>query len=300
MATTTNISSEFKGVQAGTLLLESLGYSSTLGQEVITIIPGVIGSGNLPKLSLSGSFSSDAGCGFDAGGTVNYTEKNIVLKPLKMDFELCKKDFQGTTFASAKANGVSSDAPIPAEIQENIIEGMLLHTGKNIETDIWQGTNTATSLNGFLPQFVADAEVIDVTITAVTKSNVVEQIDLVWDSVPAEIADEDDLFIAVSRNVAKAYKQAQASMGNNTTVGDKEMDYIGNKMVQLSGLPANTILVFRKSNLGYLTGLKDEETRVRISDIDAIDLSGNVLGQVAFKAEVGYRFGSEIVYGRTA
>ena len=86
-------------------------------------------------------------------------------------------------------------------------------------------------------------------------------------------------------------------MGLNTTVGTKEMDYLGTRLESIGGLPANNIVAYRVKNLGFLTGIESDMNEVRISD-DETRLDGNVRTKITFTAGVGYSFGSEIVYYR--
>lgn len=298
MATTVNVTSAYSGALAGEIFVQAFKKADTINKGAITVIPNVIGSGHLPKLSYSASLTAYS-CGFDATGTVGYTEKEIATKKFKIEHELCKEDF-AATFAAQSAGLFSAKAELPQSIQDALLLGMIENAGAVVDTNIWQGDNTANQMNGLLPQFVADADVIDVTIVAVTKANVVAQMELAYDAIPPQVEGDEDLVIAVSKNVAKAYKQAQASMGNNTTVGDKELDYLGTRIESLGGLPANTIAIYRVKNVGFLTGLEADYNSVQIKDMDDSDLSGNVRTKMVFSAGVGYSFGSEIVYARPA
>jgi hypothetical protein len=298
MATSLNVSSAYSGALAGEIFVEAFKNSDTISKNAITLIPNVIGTGHLPRLSYSSGLQAYS-CGWNPTGDVDYTDKEVATKKFMVGHELCKNDFH-PTFQSQAASLFSANSEIPSSIQEAILQGIVDNLSAVIDTQIWQGNGTANQFNGILPQLVADAEVIDVTIAAVTAANVVAQIQAVYNAIPAEIEDDENLVIAVSKNVAKAYKQAQASMGLNTTVGQKEMDYLGTRMESLGGLPANSILAYRVKNLGYLTGLENDMNEVRVIDTDATLGDGQIRTKVVFNAGVGYSFGSEIVYARPA
>jgi hypothetical protein len=298
MATSLSVSSGYSGALAGEILVEAFKKSDTISKNAITVLPNVIGTGYLPKLSYSSGLTAYS-CGFTTTGDVDYTDKEVATKKFMINHELCKDEFH-STFQAQAAGLFSAKAEIPSSIQEAILQAIVNNLGAVVDAQIWQGNGTANQFDGILPQLVADADVIDVTITAVTSANVVAQIELAYNAIPAEIEDDEDLVIAVSKNVAKAYKQAQASMGLNTTVGQKEMDYLGTRMESLGGLPANSILVYRVKNLGFLTGLESDLNSVQIKDMDDSDLSGNIRTKVVFNAGVGYSFGAEIVYARPA
>lgn len=298
MPTTINVTSGYNGALAGEIFVQAFKKADTISKGAITVLPNVIGSGYLPKLSYSASLTAYA-CGFDATGTVGYTDKEVATKKYKIEHELCKEEFH-QTFQAQAAGLFSAKAEVPQSIQDAILLAMVDNMGAIVDTQIWQGNNSANQFNGLLPQFVADADVLDVTIVAVTKANVVAQMELAYNAIPAEVEDDEDLVIAVSKNVAKAYKQAQAEMGLNTTVGDKELDYLGTRIVALGGLPANSIVIYRVKNLGFLTGLEADLNSVDIKDMDDVDLSGNIRTKMVFSAGVGYSFGAEIVYARPA
>jgi hypothetical protein len=298
MATSLNVSSAYNGALAGEIFVEAFKKSDTISKNAITLIPNVIGTGHLPRLSYSSGLQAYS-CGWNPTGDVDYTDKEVATKKFMINHELCKDEFH-STFQAQAAGLFSAKAEIPSSIQEAILQAIVDNLRAIVDTQIWQGNGTGNQFTGILPQLVADADVIDVTITAVTSANVVAQIELAYNAIPAEIEDDEDLVIVVSKNVAKAYKQAQASMGLNTTVGQKEMDYLGTRMESLGGLPANSILVYRVKNLGFLTGLESDLNSVQIKDMDDSDLSGNIRTKVVFNAGVGYSFGAEIVYARPA
>ena len=56
------------------------------------------------------------------------------------------------------------------------------------------------------------------------------------------------------------------------------------------------MVVYRKANIGFLTGAENEINEVRVIDLDAVDGSDLVRTKVVFNAGVGYSRGEEIVY----
>lgn len=295
MATNLSVNSGYNGALAGEIFVQAFKKSDTIAKGAITVLPNNIGTGYLPKLSYSADLV-DYSCGFDGAGTVNYTDKSVTLKKYKIEHDLCKDEFH-QTFQAQAAGLFAANNEIPATIQEAILLAMVNNMGAKVDYAIWNGVSG--SLTGLLAQFVADATVIDVSGSAVTPSNVIAQLGLAYDAIPAEIEDESDLVMVVSRNVGKAYKQAQAALTSvGTPVGDKELDYLGTPVITVGGLPANTILAYRVKNVGFLTGLEADLNNVHIKDMDESDLSGNIRTKIVFEMGVGYSFGSEIVYQR--
>jgi hypothetical protein len=296
MATSTNVSTGFTGVLAGELILQAFKQADTIAKQAITVLPNIVASGYLPRLSYSAGLST-AQCGFLPTGNIDYVEKEIPTKKFQIHHEICKADFESTFLAQA-AGLVSAHSEIPSTLQEAILKLMLDNLAEIIDAEIWQGTNTSTSFNGLLGQFDSDAAVIAISGSAVNKTNVLVELEKVFEAIPAQIEDEDDLIWIVSRDVAKSYRQNQAAQGLNTTADDYSLDYLGHQLLSIKGLPSSTMVVYRRKNLGYLTGLESNSNEVKVVDMDDTDMSGNIRTKIVFNAGVGYSFGNEIVFSK--
>jgi hypothetical protein len=68
------------------------------------------------------------------------------------------------------------------------------------------------------------------------------------------------------------------------------------KVFHAPGMTANQMVLARRSNLYFGTGLLADHTRVAILDMEPVDLSQNFRVAARFTAGVQYGFGSEIVY----
>jgi len=294
MASTINVTSSYNGQKAGEILKQAFLGAQTFDKDLITMLPNNIGSGFLPSLSHSADFQAYA-CGWNPAGTIELSDKEVVLKKLMVQHEICKDKFYSTF--EAVAQGLwGADNDIPSDIQTAILDVIVANISAKVDFNIWNGTNDATSFNGLLPQFVADADVIDVTGTTVTKANAVAEFEKVMDAIPAEIVNMEDVLFVVSRNVFDAYKRAVAAQGLNTTMGDySALDYLGQRVEKLDTLPANTMVAYEKKNVAFLTGLMNDLNEVRLSD-DQERLDGNIRTKVTFTGGVGYTDGARIVY----
>lgn len=295
MATSVTVNSLFTGVQAGEIFVQAFKKADTIGKGMITVLPNVIGSAFLPKLSYTAGLAL-ATCGWNPTGTVTLADKTVSTKQYQIQHELCKKDF-AQTFQALNAGFFSANTEdVPADIKEAILLAMINNAGSKIDYEIWQGNNVSASFNGFLAQFAADSDVIDVSGSVVTVANVTGSFEAVYNAIPAEV--EGEVVFAVSKNVASAYKAAQAKMGLNTTVGNKELDYLGARVESIGGLPSNTIVAYRVANLAFATGIESDMNDVRVVDHDEVSLDGMVRTSMKFNAGVGYSFGAEIVWSR--
>lgn len=291
MATTSSLTTSFKGTFAGPILEQAFKAADTIDKGLITFLPNIIGNAILPKLTISQSLSADS-CGWLPTGTVALVEKEIVTKRFSLQLELCKLDFRNTY--TAQADGAQDD--VPSSIKEAVLLDMVNNLGAIVDYQIWNGTGVTASFNGLLPQFIADSEVLDITGVTVSSANVVAELSKVYNMIPKEI--KKTAIIVVSDDVEAAYKLAQATMGTNTSVGDKQMDFAGIKLYSIGGLPANNMVAYRVKNVNFATGLQSELNGIDVVDSDAYNLDNLVKAKASFNAGVGYSFGAEIVYYR--
>lgn len=297
MSTSLTVTSNYTGALAGEIFVQAFKKADTIAKNAITVLPNVIGSAFLPKLTHSAGLVAYA-CGWDPTGTVVYNEKTLETKKFSIQLELCKDEFF-QTFQAKAAGFQSADNEIPTDIQTAILQALVDNQAAVVDNAIWNGDNTTNSVNGLFRQFTADTAVVKVSGVTITKSNVVDEIAKVYDAIIPEVEGDEDLVLLVSKNVAKAYKQAQAEMGLNTTVGDKELNYLGLRIESMSAFPNNRMVCARVKNLGFGTALLADHNEVRISD-DEARLDGNVRAKMTFTLGAGYSFGEEIVYYRIA
>lgn len=290
------VNAGYAGALAGEIFVQAFKKADTISKGCITVLPNVIGSGFLPKLSYTAGLAAYS-CGFSATGDVTYIDKEVEAKKYKIEHELCKDEFH-QTFQAQAAGLFGAQNDIPSTIQEAILLAMVNNMGAIVDTQIWQGNGTSAQFNGLLKQFTADTEVIDVSGTTVTKANVIDELDKVYNALPDEIEGDEDVVFVASKNVTKAYKQAIAALYGQTPNGDKELDYLGIRLESIGGLPSNTIVAYRVKNVGFVTGLESDMNSVSVKDMDESDLSGNIRTKIVFTGGVGYSFGAEIVYYR--
>lgn len=294
MATSLNITNNFKGTDKKELFLEIYKQADTLNKSLITVSTGVIGSYYLPSLSVTPEMRLVTDGSWNPTGTVTYGEKEIIVRKYEFASEIQKEKFY-KTFQAQNEGLFSAHAEIPQTIEEAFVNSMVSAIGERIDYEIWQGNGTTHSFAGLIGQFVADSTVQKVSgATAINASNVVAEMDKLDSLLLPELDGKSDLVWVVSRNVGKAYKKAQNSMGINTTVGDKELDYMGARLEVVNGLPNNFMAVYEISNLHLACGIGREEEEIRITDSDAVNFDGIVKYQTKLLSAVGYVDGSRI------
>ena len=304
MATTTNVSSNYAGKAAGEIIGAAFKEGSTLSLGVLTEANNVNYKFNLRKI-LYADGTVDYSCGHAPTGTITLSEKVITPKKVKNDFTVCKEDFRQTW--SEDSMGASASNPnAPADIMEAIQLEVLSSQAAKVDDDIWNGLNaTAGEIgDGFIVQFAADGAVIKANngITAIgaatTEATVEANLKIALAAIPVALR-KKDVQVLVSSNVWQAYMFYLTSKGIawNGSTEEKRMGFAGYMLVEIQGLPDNTIICAEKKNLVFATGQSADFNELATVDEDEIGLlSGNVRGRLVYNGGVGYYNSAEIVW----
>ena len=304
MATTTNVSSNYAGKVAGDIIGAAFKENDTLAANVLTVAENVNYEFNLRKIAYADG-TVDYTCGFAPAGTITLSEKVIAPKKVKNDFEVCKEDFRQTW--SEDSMGASASNPnAPADIMEAISTEVLASQAEKLDDDIWNGlAATGGEIgDGFLVQFAADGDVIKANngITAIgaatTEANVEANLKAALAAIPVSLR-RKDVNVMVSANVWQAYMFYLTSKGIawNGDTSEKRMGFAGYVLIEISGLPDDTIICAERKNLVFATGLQGDHNQLSLVDEDEVGLlTGQVRGKIVYNGGCGYYNGNEIVW----
>ena len=304
MATTTNVSSNYSGKVAGGIIGAAFKEGSTLSLGVLTVAENVNYKMNLRKIAYADG-TVNYSCGHAPAGTITLSEKVIEPKKVKNDFTVCKEDFR-QTWSEDSMGASASNVNAPADIMEAIQLEMLSSQAAKVDEDIWTGLNATDGEtgDGFTVQFAADGAVIKANngITALgaatTEANVEAHLKAALNAIPVPLR-KKEVQVLVSSNVFQAYTFYLISKGIawNGTADDKTAKFGRYNLVEIQGLPDDTIVCAEKKNLVFATGLNADFNTVAIEDEDEIGLlTGNVRGKIVYNAGVGYYNSNEIVW----
>ena len=304
MATTTNVSSNYSGKVAGGIIGAAFKEGSTLSLGVLTVAENVNYKMNLRKIAYADG-TVNYSCGHAPAGTITLSEKVIEPKKVKNDFTVCKEDFR-QTWSEDSMGASASNVNAPADIMEAIQLEMLSSQAAKVDEDIWTGLNATAGEtgDGFTVQFAADGAVIKANngITALgaatTEANVEAHLKAALNAIPIPLR-KKEVQVLVSSNVFQAYTFYLISKGIawNGTADDKTAKFGRYNLVEIQGLPDDTIICAEKKNLVFATGLNADFNTVAIEDEDEIGLlTGNVRGKIVYNAGVGYYNSNEIVW----
>tara|TARA_R100000808_G_scaffold12542_2_gene31224 strand:- start:2025 stop:2951 length:927 start_codon:yes stop_codon:yes gene_type:complete len=306
MATTTSITSTYAGEFAGEYISAALLSGSTLANNLITIKPNVKHKEVLKKVATDG-IVKNATCDFDATSTITLTERVLTMEEFQVNLQLCKKDFVSDW--EAIQMGYSAHDNLPPKFSDFLIAHVASKVAAKIENNIWNGADgTAGEFNGFNVTLAADSDVVDVSGSPVTASNVITELGKIVDAIPSAVYGSEDLCIYVPSNIYKAYIRAlggfgasglgAAGYGNEGTqwFDGAPLTFDGIKVVYAAGLANEQAIAAQKSNLFFGTGLMSDTNEVKVIDMSDIDGSQNVRVVMRFQAGIQHGIGSDIVW----
>lgn len=300
MATTTTVTSNYAGKEAGGIIGQAFKEADTIAKGFLTTFENVNYKLNLRKIELTGG-KREYTCGFLPAGSIVLSEKVLEPKKFKDDFSVCKEDFRAQWSEESMGASAHNDNA-PKDIMDAILVEKLAQTAEELDDNIWNGDGAnANEFDGYLKLWLADSEVIDVDIEVVTESNVEAMLKLALNAVPVAIR-RRSLKVGVSPDVFQAYSFYLVSKGiTNGLGGDANTTPKFGKydLVEINGLPDNTIVIAEPKNLVFGTGLLADHNEVVMKDEDEIGLlTGLVRGTMVYNAGVQYYNGAEIVWAR--
>jgi hypothetical protein len=296
MATSITVNSNYNGEVAGEIVGKAFKEADTIAKGLVTVLPNIPVKTSIRKIDY-GNGRQDFSCGFTPSGSVTLSEVVLEPKKIKNEAEICKEDFRNVWDTATMGFSAHNDN-MPKDEEQALLVEILADTAEATDANIWTGDATEDGqFDGFIPLWLADATVIDVTATPITASNVVAEMQKVTTAVPIALRRKTDLVFAISPDVAQAYNNALITAGINNGLGGQGQDlYLGMyKLEIINGLPANTMTIYQKKNLYFGTGLLSDHNEVRIKDMDETDLSGTVRYKMVYTAGVQYVRGNEIV-----
>lgn len=294
MATTTTLATTYAGKVAGGYIKSAFLANESL--QYLTFKENIDYKEVVRKIVNDVTFAAPT-CDFTDTGTIALSQRVLTLEKFQVQRTLCSKDFLTDWDTSFAQNG-----EISPELVDAVTATMLGGIGAKNEQLIWKGVNANTGeYDGFETLFAADNTVLTVANTAITKSNVVTEIEKVIAAMPIRVrrATEKPI-LYVSSNVAEAYRNAMATAGNGFFYQAGEsinMSWLGQYVIAECPGMSDDIMVFaQKSNLWFGTNTAAQWNEVAVQSMKNITLDNTVRFSAQFLAGVQYGFGNEIVF----
>tara|TARA_R100000152_G_C6772553_1_gene199501 strand:- start:229 stop:1137 length:909 start_codon:yes stop_codon:yes gene_type:complete len=295
------ITTTYAGESAKKYIAAALLEGTTLANGGMTIMPNVKHKSVIQKVDVSGLIAN-ATCDFSDAGTVAISERIITLEEFQVNVKFCTKQFVDS-WESAEL-GASTFKNMPSSFGDFIIGNFADQISASVENAIWQGANaTAGQIDGFEVLWAADSDIVDVTATTVTASNVITELGKILDAAPNTVYGKEDLTLYVSRNIMKAYVRALAAQGggyeNRVNMWydmNTPLTFDGIPLFLANGLSDDTAALAQKSNLYFGTNLVSDMNEVRVIDTSETlgDQNARFVSRFAYGIQYGY--GAEIVF----
>lgn len=304
MATTVTVSSNYAGQVAGEIIGKAFKEADTIKRNLVSINPDIDYKTNIRLLEYTDG-RTDYACGWAPTGAITLSEKVLEPKKIMIPLQICKEDLRATWSSMSMGFSAHNDN-MPKDIETALLAQILGQTAEAVDSDIWTGvTATDGEFGGFIPLFTADGNVIKANNgivsagVAITKSNIIAEIEKVLNAIPVKIRKKADLIIGIADNVALAYQQALVSAGisNGLGGGDMVLQYGSYKLESIGGLPDNTFVAYQRKNLWFGTGLLADHNEIRLVDQDEAGLlTGDIRGKMVYTGGVQYANSAEIVW----
>lgn len=304
LATTVSVTSTYAGQFPGQYISALLLEANTLANNLVTIKPNIAYK-MVVKKGVLGDVIQATGCDFNPTSSVTLTERILEPVKLKVDLSLCSDDFKSDWEAEQMGASANSNE-LPPLFKDWLLEIVRKKVGAGIEPMIWNGSGAAATFSGFTTLFKADSDVLDVSGTSISASNVMAELaKLVTTGSTLNLVNP---VIYCAKNVITAYLIALGGFGAQglgaagfksegpTGVQNAPLFFAGVELLYTAGLNASEMVYAEKENLWFGTSLLSDYQEVNIVDQQPIDTSHNYKISMRFTGAVQYGIGSEIAY----
>ena len=300
--------STYAGEFAGKYISAALLSAPSIDGGAVTVMPNIKHKEVLQNLTTS-ALLANATCDFQTeGATVTLTEKVLEVEDFQLNLQLCKSQFHSNWQAAEM--GFSSFDNLPKSFEDYLLAYAASKVAGEIEVSLWRGVDaTAGQFDGLVTLATADGTVNDVVGTAVTASNVIDELGKIVDSMNTNtnIYGKEDTRIYVSRNIMAAYVRSlggfQATIGANGVDNKGTMWYSNGSAISFDGIPlfmaeglaADTAMAAQASNLFFGCSLLSDTQEARVIDVSQYDGSDHVrvIMRMACGAQIGV--GADVV-----
>ena len=218
--------------------------------------------------------------------------------------EICRFDLE-QSFVSAQMVQGSNGSYEVASFMNFYWDVMAKQIQEEIEIIRWRGNilsgGTIGLCDGHEKKLAGDGTVIRPTFTAVTSSNVLAAMAVMYNSMatsaPSLINKTAELRLYVAPNVAAAYRIAVAA-GNTNAYLTKNLDltYLDIKIVVCQGMTASKMILTLKDNLIYAFDAEGDSASLKAIDLSDTTAEPKLRTRANMKIGFHHVNGAEIVY----
>jgi hypothetical protein len=292
MATAISLTTSYAGKYAGEYLRAAFLANESL--QHVTIRENIDWRQVVKRFTDDITFEAPT-CDFAPLGEITIEERWLTLKKFQLHRNVCKNDFLDDWAAGDYQRG-----NLEAALSDNIIANMLEGIAAENERILWVGDGSlATEYDGLLKLMDTDATVVKPAAVAVTTGTVFAILQTIIAAAPLAVKKASEKpQIYMSNDVWEKFMFASAAAGNGWyTMGGAEVpkSYLGMyQIVVCGGLPADTILFMRKTNVWFGSNLLNDWNSIQVVDMGQF-AENNVRFAAQFFGATQYGIGSEIV-----
>lgn len=262
---------------------------------------GVKETEKLNYLNIDPVLQSGKGCGFNASGNTEFSERDVTAKILKVNDQWCPDQLIGKYaeyLVKLGSNKNAESMPFEAEI----LDGIERKINQKLEKLVWQG-DTGLSITGLVGLAEGSDSASTITVSLSSASTMYDNIKAVIMKVPEELLDKAVIFVSpanyrqfVQEMVEKNYYHYESGKIENDDLIFPGTNIAVHKTIGLSGDNAH-IYCSAYENLVYACDMLDdkEEFRLWFSDDDDVFKL-----KVKFNAGVTTYFPDAVVLGTIA
>lgn len=274
---------------------------------------GIKSAETINVLTTDAVFQAGGTCGFSSSGTTSITQRQITVGKIKVQEAICPKTFEAKYTQKALRVGSTYDYMAYAT---DFTNQKIQRIGAALETAIWQGDTGSGTAN--LNKFMGFATIINAlgfggsgdpingntsALTTLTKSNVRQAVDEIFQAIPAALLDKDDFVIFCGNDTFREYVVAlrDANLFHYTVdAANMEIIVAGTniKLIGVNGLNGTDYMVgICMSNMYLGTDMLNEQDKFELFYAKEADEMRFV---VEFKLGCQVAFTDEVVFWKKA
>lgn len=303
----------------GEWFYKSLQKAHTLQNDYIRVIPNVTKQVKLHKLVMANNTISQVDnrdCAWSPVQRITLNESLLQVDNYKINEEQCMEELDSVWSEMQYAQiGATKDSwPSNTDGNESLESAVMFHLQNSLANDIeriiWGGTGNAVAgvQNGLIDKALASANTIKVTGQTIDATNVLGEIQKVYDAIPNVVLNDGEfdpekakVRIFVNMDIMRYLRQALSTVPTNYQVilpsfaieGGK-IFYMGVEIV-VAGLPANTMFAASKDNIVFVTDLLSDTQEIRGQFGNDLKDEAMFYIKGAYRAAVGMVFEDEVV-----
>jgi hypothetical protein len=171
---------------------------------------GVKGSAAILKLNSDVSFVSSANCGRTGGSSIALSNKNIVVRPIADEANLCPATLWNTFYANSVAQGQAPAEELVPAFATAIMDERAMKIAAVNEKLLWQGVYGSTGVTANYRMIDGIGTQVTGSTTA-TGSTIVEKLQNFFMNNDVDVRDQDDFHVFIGSDKYAEYKIAMAA-----------------------------------------------------------------------------------------